>query len=228
MAVAARVGTSGLLAYVDGTEKNHDAMITAIEHAFGSLTPLLQDYGVVVVMIILMLESIGLPFPGESLLILPSVLAARGDLSFPSLLVFAWAGAVLGDNIGYVLGRTFGRAVVLRFGGRIGFKADRLRQVEDVFARYGPSPTGRPACHLILLAWSLHRSHWLRPPRTARSRAAGSFNGGRAVMQRTSLQPPSFMNGPKPMSALSPFDSQLRTLVGAARRSHSCPGADIV
>jgi membrane protein DedA with SNARE-associated domain len=122
--------------------KSHDAMMTAIEHAFGSLTPLLQEYGVTAVMIILMLESIGLPLPGESVLILGSVLAARGDLSFPFLLVFAWAGAVLGDNIGYVIGRTFGRVVLLRVGGRIGIKADRVRKVEDVFARYGPVTVG--------------------------------------------------------------------------------------
>jgi hypothetical protein len=62
--------------------KTHDGMMTAIEQAFGSLTPLLQEYGVVAVMIILMLESIGLPLPGESLLILASVLAARGDCRF--------------------------------------------------------------------------------------------------------------------------------------------------
>ena len=112
--------------------------MAAIEHAFGNLTPLLQEYGVAAVALILMLESLGLPVPGESLLILASILAARGDLSLPSLLVFAWAGAVVGDNIGYVLGRTFGRAVVLRLGGRIGFEADRLSQVEEMFARYGP------------------------------------------------------------------------------------------
>ena len=122
--------------------KTHDGMMTAIEHAFGNLMPLLQEYGVAAVAIILMLESIGLPLPGESLLILASVLAARGDLSFPSLLVLAWAGAVLGDNIGYVIGRTFGRAVVLRFGGRIGITADRLRKVEAVFARYVPVTVG--------------------------------------------------------------------------------------
>jgi membrane protein DedA with SNARE-associated domain len=70
--------------------------MAAIEHAFGSLTPLLQEYGVAAVALILMLESLGLPVPGESLLILASVLAARGDLSLPPLLVFAWAGAVVG------------------------------------------------------------------------------------------------------------------------------------
>jgi membrane protein DedA with SNARE-associated domain len=117
-------------------------MMTAIEHAFGSLTPLLQEYGAVVVMIVLMLESMGLPLPGETVLILASVLAARGGMSFPSLLLCAWAGAVLGDNIGFCVGRTLGRAVVLRLGGRIGLTADRLHRVEEVFARYGPVAVG--------------------------------------------------------------------------------------
>ena len=137
--------------------------MAAIEHAFGNLTPLLQEYGVAAVALMLMLGSLGLPVPGESLLILASVLAARGDLSLPSLLVFAWVGAVVGDNIGYVLGRTFGRAVVLRLGGRIGFEADHLRQVEEMFARYGPSPSALPAFSpscASSTAWWLARSPW--------------------------------------------------------------------
>ena len=142
--------------------KTHDAMMTAIEHAFGSLTPLLQEYGVTAVMIILMLELIGLPLPGELVLILASVLAARGDLSFPFLLVFAWAGAVLGDNIGYVIGRTFGRAVLLRVGGRIGLKADRVRKVEDVFALRLVTvgfACSSPSCASLTALWP-ERSEW--------------------------------------------------------------------
>ena len=50
----------------------------------------------------------------------------------------AWLGAVLGDNIGYVIGRRLGRAIVLRYGEKIGIHADRLDRVEEVFARYGP------------------------------------------------------------------------------------------
>jgi membrane protein DedA with SNARE-associated domain len=41
-----------------------------------------------------------------------------------------------------MLGRPFGRAVVLRLGGRIGFEADRLRQVEEMLARYGSLTVG--------------------------------------------------------------------------------------
>jgi membrane protein DedA with SNARE-associated domain len=49
----------------------------------------------------------------------------------------AWAGAVMGDNIGYGIGRRYGRALILRYGGKIGVSAGRLAQVEAVFKRYG-------------------------------------------------------------------------------------------
>lgn len=112
-------------------------MIAEIEHLFGNLEPLVHDYGAAAVMVILTFESLGLPLPGESLLIFASVLAGRGELSLPLLMLLAWTGAVLGDNIGYLIGRRFGRAIILRYGGKIGINADRLNRVEVVFGRYG-------------------------------------------------------------------------------------------
>lgn len=109
-----------------------------IEHLLGNLEPLIHTYGAIVVFVILTFESLGAPLPGESLLILASVLAGRGELSLPLLMLSAWAGAVLGDNIGYVIGRRLGRGIVLRYGAKIGITAGRLNQVEAFFARYGP------------------------------------------------------------------------------------------
>jgi membrane protein DedA with SNARE-associated domain len=109
-----------------------------IAQVINNLEPLIRDYGVVVVAVVLTFESFGVPLPGESLLILASVLAGRGEISFSSLLFFAWVGAVLGDNIGYVIGRVLGRTVVLRYGEKIGLNADRLKKIEEVFARFGP------------------------------------------------------------------------------------------
>ncbi len=115
------------------------AFVIEIEHLLGNLEPLVHAYGAAAVMVILTFESLGLPLPGESLLIFASVLAGRGELSLPPLMLSAWAGAVLGDNIGYLIGRRLGRAIVLRYGGKIGINADRLNRVEAVFARYGPA-----------------------------------------------------------------------------------------
>ena len=114
------------------------AAIAGIEHLFGNLEPFVHEYGAAAVMVILTFESLGLPLPGESLLILASVLAGRGELSLAPLMLGAWAGAVFGDNIGYLIGRRLGRSIVLRFGAKIGITAERLAEVEAFFARYGP------------------------------------------------------------------------------------------
>ena len=112
-------------------------MIAEIEHLLGNLEPFVHEYGAAAVMVILTFESLGLPLPGESLLILASVLAGRGELSLPLLMLAAWAGAVMGDNIGYLIGRRLGRILIVRYGSKIGITADRLSRVEAVFGRYG-------------------------------------------------------------------------------------------
>src|ERR1700683_4823763 len=111
--------------------------MTEIEHLIGLIDPFVRQYGVVAVAIIITLESFGAPLPGEPLLIFGSVMAERGNLSFPLLLLFAWIGGVVGDNIGYLIGKRLGRVVLLRYGEKIGFTPKRLSQVEAVFARYG-------------------------------------------------------------------------------------------
>ena len=55
----------------------------------------------------------------------------------PALLIFAWAGAIMGDNVGYLIGRSLGGPAVARYGAKIGLTAPRYNAVEGVFARYG-------------------------------------------------------------------------------------------
>nr|WP_207199401.1 DedA family protein [Rhodoplanes elegans] len=107
-------------------------------HLAAALEPLIRDYGAGAVAVIILFESFGVPLPGETLLVFASVLAGRGELSLPTLMVGAWAGAVAGDNVGYLIGRYGGRALVLRFGAAIGLDAARLATVEAAFARWGP------------------------------------------------------------------------------------------
>src|SRR5580692_7180153 len=111
--------------------------MTEIEHLIGLIDPLVRHYGVVAIAIIITLESFGAPLPGESLVIFGSIMAEHGNMSFPLLLLFAWIGGVVGDNIGYLIGKKLGRVVLLRYGEKIGFTPKRLSQVEAVFARYG-------------------------------------------------------------------------------------------
>ena len=63
--------------------------MVGIERLLGDLEPFIREYGAAAVMVILTGESLGLPLPGESLLILASVLAGRGELSLPLLMLSA-------------------------------------------------------------------------------------------------------------------------------------------
>jgi membrane protein DedA with SNARE-associated domain len=108
-----------------------------IGHLVAGLEQFVRAYGSAAVLVIIMLESLGLPLPGESLLIFSAALAGRGEMSLPALMVCAWVGAVIGDNVGYVIGRTLGRAAVARFGAKIGLTEARFGWIEQLFARYG-------------------------------------------------------------------------------------------
>jgi membrane protein DedA with SNARE-associated domain len=113
-------------------------MVDIAQH-LENLEPLVHEYGAIIVTVILTFESLGAPLPGESLLIFASFLAGRGELSLPVLMLSAWIGAVMGDNAGYLIGRWLGRALILRYGVKIGINSGRLNRVEAVFARYGPA-----------------------------------------------------------------------------------------
>ena len=111
-------------------------------HLFASLQSWISQYGAFAIFVIIMLESFGAPLPGESLLIASAILAGRGELSVTGLLLSAWAGAVIGDNIGYVIGRKFGHTLLRRYGPKVGLTAKRLARIEGLFARYGPATVG--------------------------------------------------------------------------------------
>src|SRR5262249_14294916 len=86
---------------------------------------------------ILAVESVGAPVPRGSLLIFASLLAGRGEMALPPLLIFAWIGSVLGDNLGYLIGRKLGRGTILRRGTKIGLTDERFKKIEAVYVRYG-------------------------------------------------------------------------------------------
>ena len=108
-----------------------------VAHLVAGLESFVRHYGAFAVMPILAIEALGAPVPGESLLIFASVLAGRGEVSLPSLLIFAWVGSVLGDNLGYLIGRKLGRGTILRYGAKVGLTAERFSGIEHMYVRYG-------------------------------------------------------------------------------------------
>ena len=74
----------------------------------------IADYGYLAVFLIVFMETAGVPLPGEITLILAGVAAHRGSLDLVPLIVVGSLAAILGDNVGYLIGRYGGRRVVLR------------------------------------------------------------------------------------------------------------------
>jgi len=98
----------------------------------------IKAHGPITVGAVIFFESFGAPLPGESLLVLSGVLAARGEISLVGLMIWAWLGAVAGDSVGYWIGRKLGRTLLIHHGSRVGMTQARFEKVEAVFSRYGP------------------------------------------------------------------------------------------
>lgn len=107
-------------------------------HFIGTLDGLLARYGYGLVGVVIMLESMGLPLPGESLMIGSAIYCATtGRLDIRIVLLVASVGAILGDNAGYLIGRTVGLRVLTQHGRRIGLTESRMTLAHYLFQRYG-------------------------------------------------------------------------------------------
>ena len=98
---------------------------------------LIEHYGYLVILFGVMLESTGVPLPGETILLAAGVLVQRGHLDLGDAIVFGILGAVVGDQIGYWVGRQGGRPSVLRWGRYVFITPQRLARAEAFFERHG-------------------------------------------------------------------------------------------
>jgi membrane protein DedA with SNARE-associated domain len=104
----------------------------------GDLGHLISQYGYAAVAVIVGLESMGIPLPGETILVLSAVYAAtHSDLHIAGVIAAAALGAILGDNVGYWLGREFGYPLVLRYGRYLRLTETRIKLGQYLFLRHG-------------------------------------------------------------------------------------------
>jgi len=99
---------------------------------------LIEVSGYPLIVVLVMAESGGIPVPGETALIVGGVFASQGKLRIELVIAVAALGAIVGDNIGYYIGRRGGRWLLQRPGP---FHRQRLRVLEmgePFFARHGP------------------------------------------------------------------------------------------
>jgi len=101
------------------------------------LTEGIQTYGYWVVLVAVALESMGVPFPGETALLAGAIFAGTGDLNIVLVILAASAGAILGDNLGYAIGYRGGYPLLQRIGRLLHVDLRGLRYTERFFQRHG-------------------------------------------------------------------------------------------
>ncbi len=131
------------------------------------MSGLVHHYGLIALFLVVMLESGGLPLPGETALVAAGVFASRGELNIVEVIAVAAAAAIVGDSIGYWIGRTGGRKLLQRSKLLSRWSAGVLPWAEGFFHRHGAKTIfiGRFFSILrVTAAWMAGVSHmrWLK------------------------------------------------------------------
>jgi membrane protein DedA with SNARE-associated domain len=102
-----------------------------------ALSSPLQHFGLWAIIFLVFVEDFGIPVPGETILIAGAVYAGSGGLNIVAVGVCGFVAAILGDNVGYAIGRYGGRALVVRWGKYVWLTEERLATAEAFFERHG-------------------------------------------------------------------------------------------
>jgi undecaprenyl-diphosphatase len=134
---------------------------------FAAIVDIPPDVGYAVVFALIAIETMGIPVPGETALIAAALLAHDGQLDIVPLVAIAAAAAILGDNVGFAIGRHGGRRLFELAGPFHRQRLEALAVGEPFFARHGPKAVflGRWVAGLrIASAWlaGMNRMSWPR------------------------------------------------------------------
>lgn len=115
-------------------------LATTTQHLPGflhGLEPTLNELGYLAVFGLVLVEDFGIPVPGETMLILGAVYAGSGRLNVIVVGLVGFAGAVIGDNVGFAIGHFGGRPLVERFGRYVFLTPKRVEAATAFFGRHG-------------------------------------------------------------------------------------------
>jgi membrane protein DedA with SNARE-associated domain len=102
-----------------------------------AVAPFLSHYGLSAVGVLVFLEDFGVPVPGETVLIAAAIYAGAGKLNIVAVGVAGFIAAVIGDNVGYLIGLHGGRRLALRYGKYVFLTSERLGKAEAFVERHG-------------------------------------------------------------------------------------------
>ena len=101
------------------------------------LARLLQLYTYPVLFLLVLVESLGIPLPGEIALVTAAAYASRGSISIYAVVALAAAGAIIGGILGYWIGVKGGLPLIARYGGYIGVRKSHIDKAHSFFERNG-------------------------------------------------------------------------------------------
>jgi membrane protein DedA with SNARE-associated domain len=120
-----------------------------------TLTQLLATYGYLAVLLFVAIESTGIPFPGETMLLVAAIAAGTThQLSIAWVIVAAASGAILGDNLGFWVGREGGYRLLRRYGRYIRLDERRLKLGQYLFLKHGGKVVFFGRFVAVLRAWA--------------------------------------------------------------------------
>ena len=128
----------------------------------------LMTYGYLAVFVFVAIESIGIPFPGETMLLVAAIDAGTThQLSIVLVILAATCGAILGDNLGFWIGREGGYRLLRRYGRYIGFNERRVKLGLYLFRTQGGKIVFFGRFVAVLRAWAaflagVNRMQWSR------------------------------------------------------------------
>jgi len=97
-----------------------------------------ETIGLPVVFALIAIETMGIPVPGETALITASIVASRGRLEIEAVIAVAAAAAIVGDNVGFAIGRKLGRKLLTAPGPLLHRRRRVIAVGEPFFDRHGP------------------------------------------------------------------------------------------
>ena len=102
-----------------------------------TLYQLIGTYGYLIVFLLVGIESFGIPLPGETGLITAAAFAALGRLNIFGVIAASAAGAILGDNAGYWVGKKGGLALIRRYGSYVRLNESKIDKMHAFFEKHG-------------------------------------------------------------------------------------------
>ena len=181
-----------------------------------------QNLGYPLLVVVVAVEALGVPLPGETAVIFAGLAASSGRLSIVLVIVLASAAAIIGDNIGFQIGRRGGRRLLER-PGRFYEERQRVIAIGDpFFERHGPKAVFLGRWITGLRVWA----SWLAGASTMTWRSFLLWNALGGIGWATSVSLAAYFGGKAVENVIA--DIGLYALIGAAALAIAVAGIIII